>query len=197
MVRTLLTALVALFATAAAAQHVVLVHRPPTYENGEVPPSAGVLVTKEGIEMSLHEQAQSASDGNMYLVMTLSDRQGAVFGSVFLDPRTLRGGLQSKEENIAVKSTTCAPERVYPIYQGKVLECVDELVVNGSRMLTNRSRSEFDQVMRDPSGRISGYCMRVNADDGELLMKARVCFSADGKWVRSVRIISTEKRKDI
>ena len=202
MVRTFLIAIAALFATEAAAQQVVLAHGPPEYRDSEVPPGPGVLVTKEGLEMSLPQQAKSAPDGRVYLVMTLSGRRGAL-GSVVFDPRTLRGYLLSGEESTIVKSTTCTPDRVYPIYENKVLECADELLVTDprhagpGRMLTNRSRSVFGEAERDPGGLIAGYCMHVNADDGERLMEARVCFSKGGKWVRSVRIISSEARKDI
>ncbi len=186
MIRFLSSILLLMSTSAIAAEDILLVQSPPVYHSGES--AVGVVIGQDGTRLALQQTVQHVGK-QAYLLTTFVDEVGNVRGWVLFDPRTWLSLATNDATILQGLSTTCAADTLFPITLGKVYECVTSMR-DDDQVHTARSRLEFDTVHRDADGKMIGFCALSTDDAENLVFSARVCMSPDGKWIRSIKILS-------
>ena len=164
----------------AVAQGPVLVPSPPTYHEGEH--FKGLLLNLDGDEILVYQDVRKGQDGKLYLHMTLTNRHNKILVESVIDPNGWFVRQIIGDNVMTVAKTSCNRRALYPLTIGKIYTCNSVLEVNGRRKNTN-DRIEVKGAMRDEQGIVTSVCSVHESQDDDVMIRAKQCHTADGKWL--------------
>lgn len=165
----------------------ILIQKPPVYVHGET--SAGEFQDLFGRVLTLTQSAEVGERGLTHIRWVIRDSAGRVTTSALVETRTMATELTtSRGDTLRTLHSTCSQSDLYPIFLKKEYECSMVRERNGG-VVELLWKTSFDLVRRNAEGEVSEVCSIQEELEDTVLIRSRVCQTADGKWVRSIRVL--------
>ena len=191
MVRSLLAGLLVVCATAAAAQHTILVAKPPTYRVGEMHRGSGLF--KDGSKVDIFQNVRRGPNKKLYVLLTT--HAPGLFAQAIFDPEAWRTDQMRDGLRLKTLESDCSPRKFFPLWVGKVYECSAKGEDDG-RVFVNKFRQEIVFAERDPkSQKITRICTKHQEEHENAIVRLMLCYSPDMKWITDFYVIENASRE--
>jgi hypothetical protein len=164
----------------------ILVASPPKYQVGES--FTGNFEMPELGIVGEVRQSIRVKNRKPFLYTDMVSNDGMLLMHAEIDPVTMLGNFANDIERGTIVFTTCPPDRQFPIYLGKKLECSLTVRING-RSTTRMDRYTITNVTRGTDGTIAAICSIQASEKITIYM----CSTPDFKWTVNVKITSASQ----
>lgn len=175
---------------AAIGNETVLVTRAPEYHVNDA--YIGYVYSIDGERFQMRQYVDHDKDGLSQVHSALVHSHGGIIAVTVANPRTFEETTRGFGITSTTVETNCSPLAMYPIILGRNYSCTSTLEIDGKRLMKSQ-RMEFNEIERGPQYTVTGFCYRRTEDDGNIVMRSRVCMTPDGKWVRSVQVLEVAR----